>query len=1076
MKNNKQYFSPSTNLKADVSNKSLLENIIITKQIVNLLKLFSDSENSKSEAVSIVGPYGSGKSTTALFLYHYLRRSLSKKNKLELTKHKINPVKHIYKENEIMVVVGSKISLELSLKKELKAKTKLVSFIKTEFVDKNKNLILIIDEFGKYLEYSSDDPKNGDVYALQELAELATRSDGLFKIITIRHQAIMGYFSGIKDSFLNEWKKIQGRFHDVVHSNTIEDTFDLIAPYIEKLNAGNNKTIKLDAALFDNASLGDISDNETFKNSYPLHPFSTLLLISAYKRFAQNERSVFTFLNSNERYSLNYQFNLNPNSFYTLSDFYDYIFHNLSHYLIESAFYQDWDKIEVALRDLKKTKNLILVKESDKTEKLIKIIGLLDLFGNDVGLRANIKTLSFSIYNSTTKPYVLKVKELIQALTQDNIITKNLFQGQSFHLWHGAHTNINELIQATVEAQKDSIDISRQLEKTTPNDPYIAKKHLVEKGTCRTVELRYQSIEDLNNRSETTHDGVILIFISVNTYQRNKISKRILQHEFKQNEKPLLIQIPSKVENQIRQYIAINFIEQNNEALKSDKIGRLELTKLKNQLSDNIEGLIRNHFVLETKLFWKYENKFESVSYRSILTNLTSAWFESLYPHSPEIKNELVNVTKPSPSAMTGVKKLLIEMLKHSHLKDFGIKTSGPEKSVYINLLEKTGIHKKVDNKYKLTTPDEPGLILLWNVWTRMIEETKDENERITINDLITEAVKAPYGLKFGLAHILAIVKVFSDLDTISLYHKRHMEQEFMYLAKIEIDTIQLLVKRPENFEIKYVDSRIHQSLFAELYYFLNQEQKDITTLLDVARSIIAKISMLRERTIKTRKGLSSKAQTFIEEVRDARSPEDLIYTKIPLSLGLESITSSYTSHSEYVDKLELILKEIEDFEANIFPTIKEQLIGVWELGVRSDCTISESKVALNKKINTAVTSWVFDEKLKEFIKRSVDKKRSGGAWLESISSHLVGKLPERWVDDDTPVFIDQLRLMKIQYEEAENIYNLNSGIKIKNDNSIDLIEEKIKMLLKKEGISEKQGKIALLRLLNKYVDKKEKN
>ena len=103
-------------------------------------------------------------------------------------------------------------------------------------------------------------------------------------------------------------------------------------------------------------------------------------------------------------------------------------------------------------------------------------------------------------------------------------------------------------------------------------------------------------------------------------------------------------------------------------------------------------------------------------------------------------------------------------------------------------------------------------------------EETKDENERITINDLIKEAIKAPYGLKFGLAHILAIVKVFSDLDTISLYHKRHMEQEFMYLAKIEIDTIQLLVKRPENFEIKYVDSRIHQSLFAELYYFLNQE------------------------------------------------------------------------------------------------------------------------------------------------------------------------------------------------------------------------------------------------------------
>ena len=38
---------------------------------------------------------------------------------------------------------------------------------------------------------------------------------------------------------------------------------------------------------------------------------------------------------------------------------------------------------------------------------------------------------------------------------------------------------------------------------------------------------------------------------------------------------------------------------------------------------------------------------------------------------------------------------------------------------------------------------------------------------------------------------------------------------------------------------------------------------------------------------------------------------------------------------------------------------------------------------------------------LKEFIKRCLDPKRNGGAWIESVSSHLVGKLPERWSDDD---------------------------------------------------------------------------
>ena len=69
----KSYFSPSTNLLYDLDRKSFIDNIIITNQIVQTIKVFSDDPISdENNAVSIVGPYGSGKSTTALFLYHYL--------------------------------------------------------------------------------------------------------------------------------------------------------------------------------------------------------------------------------------------------------------------------------------------------------------------------------------------------------------------------------------------------------------------------------------------------------------------------------------------------------------------------------------------------------------------------------------------------------------------------------------------------------------------------------------------------------------------------------------------------------------------------------------------------------------------------------------------------------------------------------------------------------------------------------------------------------------------------------------------------------------------------------------------
>ena len=380
---------------------------------------------------------------------------------------------------------------------------------------------------------------------------------------------------------------------------------------------------------------------------------------------------------------------------------------------------------------------------------------------------------------------------------------------------------------------------------------------------------------------------------------------------------------------------------------------------------------------------------------------------ESLYSATPVLKNELINVAKPSPSAMIGFKKLLSEMLIHSHLENFGIETNGPEKSIYLNIIKNSGLHTRNENKYELSMPSEPGLVILWERWDEMIQGTRDDNERISISDLIDVAQEVPFGLKRGIAHLLAIVKVFSDLDQISIYHKKLSTQEYMYLAKIEKDTIELITKRPENFQLKFVDSKMHQTFFSELYYFLNQDQKDITTLLDVARSIIEKVSLLRDRTIKTRKGLSKQAQNFIKGVRDARSPEGLIYDVIPKSLGLNPIRSNKEIEPKiYVNKLQSILDEIHAFEENIYPLIKEQIIGIWELGIKPKSSISDTKVAILKVVDSSVLNWVFDEKVKEFVKRVIDNTRSGGAWLESVASHLVGKLPERWSDDDVPVLL----------------------------------------------------------------------
>ena len=111
-----------------------------------------------------------------------------------------------------------------------------------------------------------------------------------------------------------------------------------------------------------------------------------------------------------------------------------------------------------------------------------------------------------------------------------------------------------------------------------------------------------------------------------------------------------------KTEEYIRQFIASSYIENNNEDLKTDRVGREELIKIKYQLSQYIETIIPNHQFLKLKLYSYTNKKLTSVNYQSLSTEFIDRWMESLYSATPVLKNELINVAKPSPSAMIGFK------------------------------------------------------------------------------------------------------------------------------------------------------------------------------------------------------------------------------------------------------------------------------------------------------------------------------------------------------------------------------------------------------------------------------------
>ena len=71
----------STSLENDLKNKSLFDGIIITKPLCDTIKKISSGANNydnSNAAISIIGPFGSGKSTSACVAYHYLRDTIPK--------------------------------------------------------------------------------------------------------------------------------------------------------------------------------------------------------------------------------------------------------------------------------------------------------------------------------------------------------------------------------------------------------------------------------------------------------------------------------------------------------------------------------------------------------------------------------------------------------------------------------------------------------------------------------------------------------------------------------------------------------------------------------------------------------------------------------------------------------------------------------------------------------------------------------------------------------------------------------------------------------------------------------------
>ena len=289
-----------------------------SKQVVN--QIVNDFKKG-IRSFNIVGTYGTGKSS---FLLAF-EQSINNERRYFDINFIQNP------KIEFVKLIGSYSSLieQFCELFEVNSLANLQENVFSEIYNRyhslgsqNKILFILIDEFGKFLEYASKNNPEKELYFVQQLAEFCNNPNHNIVLITTVHQSLESYAYSLSKTQQQEWSKVKGRFREITFNEPVEQLLFLASEYLSSnytYKVSNNvidKSLKLTtyskAFSFNADFLRDVS-----KKLYPLDIFAANIITLSLQKYGQNERSLFSFLESTDHTSLA-KFKIQDNHLYNL--------------------------------------------------------------------------------------------------------------------------------------------------------------------------------------------------------------------------------------------------------------------------------------------------------------------------------------------------------------------------------------------------------------------------------------------------------------------------------------------------------------------------------------------------------------------------------------------------------------------------------------------------------------------------------------------------------------------------------------------------------------------------------------
>lgn len=1001
-------FAPSVNIIRDADVKL---NYIPTPNSEQVFKQILNNYAAGLKCFNIVGAYGTGKSS---FLWAFKKTINHEIPYFDLPKGFLNETSSF----EFLPIVGDYSSITQLFAETLGLGTKdfsandliqcLDSYYKSLSKSK-KGLVIVIDEFGKFLEFAAKNNPEFELYFVQQLAEYINDPSKNVLLLSSLHQDFNAYSRDLSRTLRLEWDKVKGRLKEITFNEPVEQLLYLASERLKSLKV--RKKDKHFSNLFDCIDVSKafpLKDYFTKRFAEKLLPFDILsasVLTLSLQKYGQNERSLFSFIESQDHFGIQ-DFDSQNEPYYNLSWVYDYLLYNYYSFLSTkyNPHYAQWGAIRTAIE---KTESL-LEKNIHDASKLIKSIGLLNIFSS-AGVKIDQEFLvKYGKYSlGIDDPLsIIKILETFKIIRFVNHSSKYiLFEGTDLDIELAINEagDLIERVSNVIHYLNEYFDF-----------PYIpAKASYYDKGTPRFFEFRL-SQEPIEDIPRGKVDGFINLIFS------DSLSEAKLKKASKNSNEAILYgwyKNTNDIQNLLFELEKIKKVRENN---IEDKVALRELDGILAH-----QKALLNHFVLgniysdNASISWYFCGSKQKIIDRKSFNRVLSAICDQVYPDTPVYKNEMVNKTRLSSAISTAKKNFVRALVENWDKKDIGFAENKfpAEKTIYLSLLKEIGIHSLSDGNFILQAPEESSFQPLWEAGLDFLKSAK--SSRRNLQDFVDILSNRPFKLKQGFIEFWLPVFLFVKRNDYALFSKEG------YIPYISDEDLELIIKKPKDYEIKAFDIQgIKLDLFNQYRQLLQQTSQNKLSnqgFIETIKPFLTFYKSLPDYAKQTKR-LDKRTLSLREAISQAKDPEKTFFEDFPGALGY-SIVKLKNNHSEFKEYIECLQDSIKEIRSCF-----DQMVSRFESYITNEILgqqmpFPEYKILLQKRYKKLKGHLLLPHQ-KIFYQRLNSPLDDQKSWLSSIAQACINKRLDNFTDKDEEILYEKLTDI---IHELDNLCDLNT-------------------------------------------------